>query len=257
MVALVEQIVHRQGFGDLLAEGCLRAAREIGGGTERYAMQVKGQEIPMHEPRVKVALGLAYAISPTGADHNHAIHDTKYAVEGRAIEDIRTLGVLDPMGPDCLGPQKVRLAKYQIDWAVFLNCVGLCAYPTFGRERIRDLVQAVSGWSTSLFELQKAGERALAMARAFNCREGFSAADDLAHWRLSTPLKSGAGRAVSPEEMAEALALYYEMCGWARETGAPTPAKLHELGVSWVADLLYGGEPPYRAGDSVDPVFKV
>ncbi|MBU0705389.1 MAG: aldehyde ferredoxin oxidoreductase C-terminal domain-containing protein [Chloroflexi bacterium] len=37
----------------------------------------------------------------------------------------------------------------------------------------------------------KVGERALAMARAFNYREGFTAQDDVAHWRFSTPFESG------------------------------------------------------------------
>jgi aldehyde:ferredoxin oxidoreductase len=44
---------------------------------------------------------------------------------------------------------------------------------------------------------------------------------------------------VSAEDIAKALELYSEMCGWDKGTGAPTAAKLYELGVGWVADLLY------------------
>ncbi len=76
MVRMVEMIGLREGIGDLLAEGSMRAAKRIGGGAERLAIHVKGQEVPMHEPRLKKALGLGYAISPTGADHNHNFHDT-------------------------------------------------------------------------------------------------------------------------------------------------------------------------------------
>jgi aldehyde:ferredoxin oxidoreductase len=44
---------------------------------------------------------------------------------------------------------------------------------------------------------------------------------------------------VPEEEIQRALDLYYEMNGWDKETGAPTAAKFHELGLHWVAELLY------------------
>ena len=242
MTNLIEQVAHRQGFGDLLAEGSLRAAKRIGRETERYAMQVKGQEFPMHEPRIKFAHDLGYATSPTGADHMHNIHDDGYVSEG-GIQGVRSLGILEPMPFDYLGPEKVRLAKYHIDWQVFWNCLGLCMFMPYSREQMRDVVQGVTGWDSSIFELMKAGERALALARAFNYREGFTAQDDVAHWRFSTPFESGPkqGTKVPAEDIAQALDLYYEMCGWDKETGAPTTGKLHELGIGWVAELLYGG----------------
>jgi len=239
MTALVERIAHRRGFGDLLAEGSLRAAKRIGRGTDRYAMHVKGQEFPMHEPRIKFALDLGYATSPTGADHMHNIHDGSYASEG-GIEDIRSLGILEPLPIDYLGPEKVRLAKYHIDWQVFWNCMGLCMFMPYSREQMRDIVQGVTGWDSSMFELMKVGERAMAMARVFNYREGFMAKDDVAHWRFSTPFESGPaeGVKVPAEDIAKALEMYYEMRGWDKETGAPTAATLHELGIGWVAELL-------------------
>ncbi|HEY64428.1 MAG TPA: aldehyde ferredoxin oxidoreductase family protein [Caldilineae bacterium] len=242
MITLLEQIAHREGFGDLLAEGSLRAAQKIGRGTEKYAMHVKGQEVPMHEPRIKFALDLGYATSPTGADHMHNIHDTSYESEGKAIQDMRSLGILDPLPADTLGIEKVRLAKYHIDWQVFWNCMGLCMFMPYSKEQMRDIVRGVTGWNSSIFELMKVGERALAMARAFNYREGFTAKDDVAPWRFSTPFESGPakGVAVPAKDIQKAIELYYEMNGWDKETGAPTAGKLHELGLSWVADLLYG-----------------
>jgi len=62
-------IAKREGIGGLLAEGTARAATKIGKGAIEFAMQVKGLEIPMHEPRLKAALGLGYVINPHGADH--------------------------------------------------------------------------------------------------------------------------------------------------------------------------------------------
>ncbi len=240
MLELIEQIAHRRGFGHLLAEGCLRAAQQIGRGTEKYAMQVKGQEVPMHEPRIKFALGLGYATSPTGADHMHNIHDTGYEAEGGSIQDMRRLGILDPLPAKSLGPEKVRLAKYHIDWQVLYNCLGVCMFMPYSKERMLEIVQGVTGWNSSLVELLKTGERALAMARAFNYREGLRAADDVPVWRFSTPFESGpiVGVKVPAEDMTRALKLYYEMNGWDQETGAPVEGKLVELGIGWVAEVI-------------------
>jgi aldehyde:ferredoxin oxidoreductase len=240
MTTLVEQIARREGFGDLLAEGSLRAAKEVGRETDKYAMQIKGQEIPLHDPRNKFGHVLGLATSPTGADHMHNLHDDAYASE-RGIQIAgQPLGILEPLPIDYLGPEKVRLAKVHNDWEALGNCLGLCAFMPYNRERVRDLVQGVTGWNTSIFELIKVGERALAMARAFNARAGFTARDDVAHERFFTPLQSGPfeGTQLSAEDFAKALDLYYEMRGWDKESGAPTTAKLHELGLGWVVELL-------------------
>jgi len=93
----------------------------------------------------------------------------------------------------------------------------------------------------SVFELMKVGERANTMARLFNHREGFTPADDTLPSRMFEPLGSGAvaGQALDREEFARALQLYYQMAGW-DEKGVPGPAKLAELGLTW---LMAESEP--------------
>ncbi|NIR12816.1 MAG: aldehyde ferredoxin oxidoreductase, partial [Desulfobacterales bacterium] len=83
------------------------AAERFGKGAEEYAVHVKGQEVPMHEPRFKKALGLGYCVSPTGADHCHNIHDTVMNADNYA--KLRPLGIIDEVPVDSLGPGKVRL----------------------------------------------------------------------------------------------------------------------------------------------------
>ena len=237
MVQLIEKIAHRDGFGDILAEGSMGAVREIGRGTEKYSMSVKGQELPMHEPRIKFGLNLGYTVSPTGADHVHNIHDTAYESEAGAIQGMAALGDFKPLPANDLGPEKVRLTKYHIDWQVFNNCVGLCMFMPYSKEQTMEVMQGVTGWPVSLFDLMKVGERALAMARVFNHREGFTAADDKPLWRISTKFESGPaeGVEVPMEDVLKAVDLYYEMNSYDKETGAPTNGKLVELGVGWLA----------------------
>ena len=66
---LIAKIARREGFGDSLAEGTRIMAAELGHGTERFAMQVKGLEIPYYEPRGSKIMGLAYAVASRGACH--------------------------------------------------------------------------------------------------------------------------------------------------------------------------------------------
>ena len=236
MTALVHQIAHRQGFGHLLAEGSLCAARHIGRGTEQYAMQIKGQEIPpSYDPRTRFALGLGYATSPTGADHMHSFKD-HYSASDSRIAGMQSWGILEPVPMNSSGPEKVRIAKYHVDWQVFHNCLGMCMFLPYGDDQLHDLVRSVTGWNSTTYELMKVGERALTMAHVFNCRAGFGPRDDVIPLRFSMPIETGPsqGASLALEDVARARELYYEMCGRDTETGAPTTAKLYELGLGCV-----------------------
>jgi len=242
MVAIVEKIARREGIGDLLAEGSRIAAQRIGRGAERYAIQVKGVEMGMHEPRLKQGLGLTYAISPHGADHGAGIHDTGYSQEGPELEKAHMLGLLEPMPLNDLGPAKVRAAMYFQIWRNALDAIGLCLFLPYDYRQAVEIVRAVTGWNTSLWELMKAGERIAALARVYNLREGLTAADDRLPERFFTPPTAGPLHedrvAIDPQALEEAKRLYYQMMGWDAETGVPHRWKLEELEIGWVAEHL-------------------
>jgi len=240
-IELVEQMAQRTGFGAILAEGSLRAARKVGRGTEKYAMQIKGQEIPMHEPRLKVALDIGYATSPTGADHCHNVHDTFYSTEGNNALDMRSVGILHPPVASVLDAEKVRLAVVATNKRLFCNSLGLCHFMAYHYQHLADLVNGVTGWNCSVHELMLVAERSMAMARAVNYREGMTAKDDVNHWRFMTPFTSGpvAATIIPAEEKKKAMDLYYDYRGWDKESGAPTKSRLHELGLHWLAEELY------------------
>ena len=69
MIQLLEMTAHREGIGDLLAEGTARLAERWDVVDTEYNLSVKGLEIPMHDPRVKVSVGIGYAVCTYGADH--------------------------------------------------------------------------------------------------------------------------------------------------------------------------------------------
>jgi len=240
MLRTLEMIGRREGIGDLLAEGVKRAAEGIGGDAVALAMHVKGQEIPMHEPRIKYCLALGYAVSPTGADHNHNIHDNMYEeyTDTRTL-NIRPLGVLDPLPATAFSPAKVRMFKYVSSWRHLHDCLGLCFFVGWDPFHVSRALPAVTGWDVTFWEQMKASERAQILARCFNLREGFTEADDAVPARFAEPLPSGPakGSRIDPEELRRARELYYDMMGLDAR-GVPTRGTFAELDIEWVVDTL-------------------
>lgn len=243
LLKMTEKIARREGLGNILAEGAKRAAERIGKGAERFALHVKGQEIPMHEPRGKQGLSLAYATAPVGADHMRAPQDPAYEgfhpSGGHALEP---LGLCEPLPRKELSPRKVRAYYYAQHWWNMASSLGICHLASAPIDiltptPIVNLARAVTGWDTSLWELFKVAERGAALARIFNCREGFTPKDDRLPARLHEAFTSGPlqGVRIDPEEFGRALRLYHQMEGWDPETGWPTFAKLAELGIEWAA----------------------
>jgi aldehyde:ferredoxin oxidoreductase len=233
MLQTIEKIVRREGFGDVLAEGVARAAQKIGRGAEEFAMHVRGQEIPMHEPRLKHGLGVGYAVSPTGADHNHNIHDTMYAKEGEGVNQLRQLDPqIRPLPANDLSADKVRMVVAESNWMHFTDSAVMCLFLPYSRQQLTDLVNAVTGWDADIREYLRVGERAATLARLYNLREGWDAAGDTLPKRFFNAFASGplAGQEYSKQKFDAAVKEYYRLMGW-DEKGVPTRERLRELGI--------------------------
>lgn len=241
MLEAVEQIIWRKGFGKLLGEGSYRAAESIGNGAEDFVMTVKKQEIPQQEPRAMHGLGLGYAVSPTGADHMHNIYDRGYTeADSPKMKKVAALGILEPVEVYNLNHAKVRLFMYETNWLHMVNSIGMCMFMPYDYDQVRDIIHGITGWNITIWELLRAGERALNLARLFNAREGYTVDADTLPKRFSKELKSKklTHSGITPEELREGVQTYYEMMGWDSQTGVPTKTKLHELDIGWAADLV-------------------
>jgi aldehyde:ferredoxin oxidoreductase len=240
VLKLIELIGNRRGVGDLLAEGVKRVSEKIGKGSERFALHTKGKELAMHDPRGKTGVAIGYAVSPSGADHMQAAHDPVFGKPGRFLD---MAGITKSVDARDLGPDKVRAFVYAHLWWGLLDCLGACKFVFIPHnagvltpEQLVAMVNASTGWETSLWSLMKASERALNLARSFNMREGFTAADDALPERLYEGLKFGpsTGVKIDREEFQNALRLYYGMMGWDEVTGTPSRGKLLELDLDWI-----------------------
>jgi aldehyde:ferredoxin oxidoreductase len=236
---MIHKIAHKEeGLGALLAEGSYRAAKTIGNGAERYALTVKKQALPMHEPRGKNNMALAYATSPTGADHLEAAHDMPFE-EGRwAVPDQHPIGILKGVPARSLDPRKVAWFVENQHVYSLLNTLSMCFFTVgpareFRMNHLVDMVASATGWETSLHELMQLGERTTTLARLFNVREGFDRKDDTLPERMFEPLETGilTGVKLDREQFEAALDTYYEMMGWDVATGIPREARLYQLNI--------------------------
>lgn len=248
MVTMVEWIALRKGIGDLLAEGVKRAAEKIGGDSHKFANHVKGQELPMHDPRGKYNVGMMYAISEIGADHLVTAHDGAIASpDSVSFKNARPLGITEPQPVLSLNEGKMR-AFYSMEKVTSLEkVIGYCFFGPAPRsyielEEVVESVNVVTDWDVSLDDLLEIGERATNMARVFNAREGFTRKDDTLPERLFGPLENGKleGECYPKDDFETALTTLYQIKGWDPERGIPTQGKLESLSLGWAADLIKG-----------------
>ena len=201
----------------------------------------------MHDPRVKVGVGIGFAVSPYGADHMTAAHDPFFTDENSSMfKSVKPLGIYKAMGATDITSEKVR-GYLQLEklWRM-MDALGLCVFGYAPRgvmplDVMVKSLNAVTGWNASLYELLQAAERGSMLARAFNSREGFSIKDDRLPARLFDPKPDGpdSGKKIFEEaDFKKAVALYYEMINCDPETGRPARGKLMELGLDWVEEIL-------------------
>ena len=249
MLEVLNQIVSNSGpLGKVLSQGSARAAKTWGPQAEECLITVKNNEAPAHMPQAKKSLALIYAVNPFGADHQSSEHDPYYEGEPAKLnlDRLMELDLKEPTAPGSLGPEKVRFAAYTQICYSLLDTLELCQFvwgPTwtlYGPSDLVKLVNAVTGWRVSLYELMKVGERRLNLLRVFNAREGIDRKQDVLPKKFFKPLGGTgptAGTAIDPKEFEEALDLYYQMMGWS-PAGIPTRAKLVDLGIEWAVEYL-------------------
>jgi aldehyde:ferredoxin oxidoreductase len=233
ILELIRMIAYREGFGDTLAEGVRIASQKIGKGSEDWAMHVKGCEIPMHDPRGKKGIALAYATALKGADHESAMHDDCFENEN-ALPD---LGYVKPMGRKEYQGKPLLVKKTQELWGILTDVLPICKFPAapprpLTPEILLSALRYVTGLEISLKEFLEVGERIFNLARLFNLREGLVKSHDKLPERFSqVPLGDGGGsdgETVSKQDMDHMVKAYYQFRGWT-EDGVPTQETLTRL----------------------------
>ncbi len=226
----LEMIVEKRGYlGGLLCAGVKEAAEKLGGIAREFALQVKGLEIPAHDPRARFSLALAYATSNRGACHLAFTQDYDEAY-------VENLGVAPTEGR--FSPGKAAITARMQDWTGLFDSLCMCKFGRYGGimvDQTLAYLKGATGRDLSLDAFLKTGERIFNLKRMYNVRHGISRKDDTLPLRLLTRRRGGGTSELPPFHAM--LADYYRFRGW-DETGIPTDEKLAELELAEMKKLV-------------------
>jgi aldehyde:ferredoxin oxidoreductase len=238
LLEIIELITRRKGVGGLLAEGTARMAERIGQGADAFAMQVKGLEPGMHEPRLNPGMGLGFMLSPHGADHCASLLELMDLSEN-FMKEWQSLGMLDVPAMDGLSPTKVEIFRLKHFKSFISDSLCVCSLlfllPKWTFKKLAEVLEALTGWDTTPVELLRIAERIVTLARLINVREGFGATDDYLPRRFFQPKTDGplSNKALDAAAYENAKRYYYMIMGW-DVNGVPLPEKVEELGIELI-----------------------
>jgi len=234
MIELIKKIAHRDGVGNLLAEGSKRVAEKINKGAEDYVQHIKGMEPPAYDVRTAKAFGLGWATATRGADHLAALPNFEllgYEPE-KGVEWFGSEKAVDPHAWE----SKPRMVVWHENLGAIVDSAEMCKYTCFSAYAVKpeDMARFIeygTGMDLNAEEIMRIGERIYNLERLFNLREGIGKEQDRLPKRFTDePLPEGPAKG-QVVELDRMLPDYYKLRGWDWETGYPTKEKLLELGL--------------------------
>ena len=239
ILTLIQQIAAREGFGDLLADGSVKAAEKLGKGLE-YTVQVKGMDLIMADPRGLKGFGLGYAVATRGGDHLRSepfieLSDDPSIGENMFGDPGATVRMADT--------GKGKLINYFEDWCAVIDALEACKnimqnMMLLEFPRAAHAYKVTTGIELTPEDIQTAGERITNIERMFGIREGITRTNDTLPKRfMKTPLKEGAS-AGTVIKLNTMLDEYYQARGWNTKTGHPTPQTLKKLKLDYAIPHL-------------------
>ena len=234
MLLLLQMICEGNGIGSILAEGTRRAAQLLGPKAEPFAIEVKGLEVPAHDPRAHNFLALAYATDNRGAIHTGAADPKIEGFDLAGMTDIRFT----------VEGTAQMVARGQ-DYGAVLNSLVLCAFshagyaqynsamgfPGITAAEVMRWLNFATGMDVTFDSLMQAGERVVNLKRIINLKLGMKPGEDNLPKRfLTVSRKSGPVTDPLPP-IEKLLSDYYQVRGW-DSNGRISDKKLADLGLT-------------------------
>jgi aldehyde:ferredoxin oxidoreductase len=222
IVAIVEKVAKREGFGAVLADGTQKAAERIGKGAEKYAISIRGKSLAFHDPRMSPVLGTANI-----ADANPA-HHMDSQITGM-LNDGATIG----SDPALQSSRQNPFASYALgsEYHQLLNASGMCSLYTVATTPppIAELIAGACDWDFCWEEALTVGRRILTLRQAFNAREGLTPDQFELPKRITTSVKI---------DYAALRNGYFAEMRWDVQSGKPSKEALADLGLAEITGDL-------------------
>lgn len=231
--ALTEDIVYRRGVGDLLSNGTKRAAEEIGNGSIKWAIQIKGLECSAYDCHLCPGMALSFATSPIGAHHKDA-----WVISWEVSSGMRR-EYNEAKADKVIEFQRIRGGMFESLVACRLPWIEL----GFDLEWYPRFLYAATSIKISLGDLFTVGDRLYALMRGFWVREfkgEWGRVMDFPPTRwFDEPTTKGPlkGSVLDREKYDALLQMYYDKRGWDKR-GVPTRSTMERLGLESEAKEL-------------------
>ena len=241
-----DMIVHKRGIGEWFAGGSKRAAEKIGQDSEKFAMQVKGQEMSGYDGRWSPGMLLSYMTADIGAHHNRSWTITVDMAEGRESIEGRANIV-------------VYLQHIRPLFDTWCICRLFWGELDITPEEIVESLNHITGWGVTLDDALRTSEMIWNLVRCHYIERNQDDGRKFDYpparsWEDKIPSGPGQGKGVTREQVEQMLDDYYAARGWDSK-GNPTREVLEDLGLGFAADNLekmgFIGEP---LPDGIPPV---
>ena len=239
VIQIIHKVARREGFGNLLANGALRAAKAIGKGAEKYiSCHSKGMTEGSQDVRPTKGYALSVATSTRGADHlsGQPIYEQYPGLTTPEISRER-FGTVEACVPGSY--KKASLVVHTQHVCTLADCLGICKFSTewgaevIGIKEASVLFSLTTGVETDEKAMSAAAERVFNVERAFSVREGMTRKDDVVGGKWGNePIPDGPskGERIDRKKFNKLLDEFYELRGW-DSAGIPTSVKLSALGL--------------------------
>ena len=213
-------------LGKLLGQGSRSAAQAIGGMAPEYSVEVKGLELPMHDPRFSWGHALSYATGNRGA-----CHLTSVAHMFETGVNFPEAGFGEPMDPRQT-EDKARFVYHLQNLMTMRDCLVFCLFTLISNAvkpaQLVEWLNLATGWHMDYAAFDQAGARGVALKRMINNWRGISRKDDLLPPRMRTHRKTGKDVDLGVPPLNPMLSDYYALRGWDEE-GRPRGETVHML----------------------------
>ncbi|HEY7494093.1 MAG TPA: aldehyde ferredoxin oxidoreductase C-terminal domain-containing protein [Candidatus Tectomicrobia bacterium] len=229
---LLQMIIRREGFGNILAEGVKRASEQVGGPAAECAIYtMKGDTPRGHDHRARWEEMLDTCTGSGGTlDSGPPVRQTEWGLPAR----------INPFDPEAVA----RVVGGTRGRRHFEDSLGSCIFTT--RTWVATLCRALSaatGWDYTREEAMQFGRRTAALMRAFNLRCGITPELERPSKRYGSIPVDGPARGQDVLANWDRLVgTWYETVGYDRQTGKPLPVTLRELGLAHLIPELWGAE---------------
>ena len=231
VIAALQKIGPKEGaLGELFGDGVKAAAAKIGPKSLEFAMEVGGEELPMHDSKLQPEYYTTYKLDATPARH------TQYEAAARPAWNLAK-----PPQDRKQATDRGQHHKDSSEYMHVINATGTCMFVMMcaPNNRLPEWINTETGWDTTTEEMRLAGERIANLRTAFNIREGDIPTKRRVPGRLwgAQPLEAGPHKDIQLD-VKTLEQDYLAACDWDPETAAPSKRKLESLGLADVAKAI-------------------